>query len=119
MSKSECRRNDECPNDEGRPLRLVWGFVIGISFVIRHSSFVICSAEPCNACRPAATDGDLIPVIVNGQVTDDFPAAGFFHTKTKPATATLIGRRTVITAAHCIDEGFAHRFEIGGKFYEI
>jgi V8-like Glu-specific endopeptidase len=88
-----------------------------VHFFVAASS--TCAEQPCDNCRAATTEDSLVPVIVNGQVTDDFPAAGFFHTKTRPATATLIGRRTVITAAHCIDEGFAHKFEIGGKLYEI
>jgi secreted trypsin-like serine protease len=97
---------------------VIGAFVILSSFVIRHSSFMR-AAEPCDTCRPAVTDENVVPVIVNGQATDEFPAVGFFHTKTKPATATLIGRRTVLTAAHCIDDGFAHKFELGGKLYEI
>jgi secreted trypsin-like serine protease len=93
---------------------VIGAFVIVSSFDIRHSSFL--TAE--QPCRPAEADG-LLPVIVNGQATDEFPAVGWFHTKTKPATATLIGRRTVLTAAHCIDDGFAHKFELGGKLYEM
>jgi secreted trypsin-like serine protease len=123
MSKEAPAENDECrmTNDEGgrsfvirRSTFVICTFVVLSSFVIRHSSFL--HAEPC---RPLETDDGLVPVIVNGQVTDDFPAVGFFHTKTKPATATLIGRRTVLTAAHCIDDGFVHKFEIGGKLYEM
>ncbi len=71
-------------------------------------------------CQPPSSAG-LLPVIVNGVVTDEFPAVGLFHTKLedKPATATLIGRRTVLTAAHCIDDGFVHKIELGGKLYEM
>ncbi len=61
---------------------VIWTFVILSTFGFRHSSF-ISAAEPGDACRPAAKDDDFVPVIVNGQVTDDFPAIGFFHTKTR------------------------------------
>jgi secreted trypsin-like serine protease len=96
---------------------VIWSFVILSTFGFRHSSFVR-AAEPEDICRQPALD-EVVPVIVNGQVTEDFPAVGFFHTKTKPVTATLVGKRTVITAAHCIDADFVHKFEIGGKLYEI
>lgn len=71
------------------------------------------------ACEPVAGAADLVPVIVNGQVTDEFPCVGLFKTKTKPATATLIGPRTVLTAAHCIDDEFTHHIVLGGKEYEM
>jgi hypothetical protein len=78
------------------------------------------AGEPTNGCQPPGS-GEFIPVIVSGQPTDDFSPVGLFHTKIreKPATATLIGKRTVLTAAHCIDDGFKHTIGLGGKLYEM
>jgi secreted trypsin-like serine protease len=70
-------------------------------------------------CHRSYVAGDLASTIVGGGETSDFPAVGLFRTQTKPVTATLIGRRTVLTAAHCIDAGFPHTFELGGKSYSI
>lgn len=90
--------------------------------IVWLSSAPLTADEPAvlGFCQPPAA-GDLVPVIVGGQVTDDFPAVGLFHTKfrDRPATATLVGQRTVLTAAHCIDEGFRHSIELGGKLYEM
>jgi hypothetical protein len=96
---------------------------IGVLLAVTLSSSLTANAQngaQKDSChQPPA--GDAAPVIVNGQVTNDFPAVGLFHTRIreKPATATLIGRRTVLTAAHCIDEGFDHKIELGGKLYEM
>jgi len=57
--------------------------------------------------------------IVGGRTDAGHPAVGLFRTKTKPCTATLIGKRTVLTAAHAIDEGFQHIFVLGGVEYEV
>jgi hypothetical protein len=41
--------------------------------------------------------------IIGGQVDTGHPAVGFLNVNS--CTATLIGRRTLLTSAHCVDEG--------------
>ncbi len=60
-----------------------------------------------------------VPAIVGGRVDKGHPAVGLFITKSKPCTATLIGKRTVLTAAHSIDAGFEHTFILDGITYEM
>lgn len=81
---------------------------------------LVARAEPPNVCE-AQTEEGLLPVIVGGQVTNEFPSVGLFKNKIadKPATATLIGQRTVLTAAHCIDDDFKHTIVLDGKEYEM
>jgi secreted trypsin-like serine protease len=94
--------------------------VVLVSVCLSASSHLLAAesgVEPCE-CRPAVTNpADLQPTIVGGGVTEQFPAVGLFRTKSKPVTATLVGKRTVLTAAHCIDVGFQHTFELAGRTY--
>lgn len=98
------------------PIRLL----VGVIVLSVTAPLVAGDPGALGDCQPPVT-GSFVPVIVNGQATDEFPAVGLFHTKfrDKPATATLVGRRTVLTAAHCIDDGFKHSIELGGKLYEM
>ena len=62
----------------------------------------------CNDA-PILLDGDDLgqhnAAVVNGSVDNGHPAIGALHSGNKAAcTATLIGKRTVLTAAHCVTE---------------
>lgn len=58
--------------------------------------------------------------IVNGQVIPltDHPAVGKLTHSGSLCTATLIGKKTVVTASHCVSPGSTHYFEVGGTKYQ-
>jgi MYXO-CTERM domain-containing protein len=63
-------------------------------------------------------DGERTPYVVNGQVHQGHPSAGKLTTGSSLCTATLIGKKTVLTAAHCVSPGSTHTFTTDdGKKY--
>ena len=50
----------------------------------------------------AGAQTDLQPRIANGTPTTEYPEVGVFLTDNASCTATLIGCRTALTAAHCV-----------------
>ncbi|MBW2734692.1 MAG: trypsin-like serine protease, partial [Deltaproteobacteria bacterium] len=48
------------------------------------------------------TAGSRKPFITGGQATTGFPAVGLLIVGNSMCTATLVGRKTVLTAAHCV-----------------
>lgn len=57
--------------------------------------------------------------IVNGQPYSGHPSVGELQIGMSGlCTATLVGKRTVLTAAHCIESGASHTFLVGGGSYK-
>ena len=69
------------------------------------SSLLLVSLLACNDA-PILLEDDVAQTngaVVNGTVDSGHPAIGALHSGNKAAcTATLIGKRTVLTAAHCV-----------------
>ena len=79
----------------------------------------------CNDA-PVLLDGDDVgqqgAQVVNGSVDTGHPAIGALHSGNKAAcTATLVGKRTVLTAAHCVmDKSYKKLWPVNfyiGKLY--
>lgn len=75
------------------------------------------------ACQaPVVVDDGSIAgrqsAIVNGQVYNGHPSVGKLQIGAGGlCTATLVGQKTVLTAAHCIKPGSTHKFYVGGQAY--
>ncbi len=73
----------------------------------------------------AACDGESIGAlrqsIVNGQPYSGHPSVGklLIGSQGGYCTATLIGKKTVLTAGHCIEPGSSYKFQIGGSTYSV
>jgi hypothetical protein len=72
-------------------------------------ALTLCVAPGCGGYEPELEleleleDGERAPSIVNGQSDHGHPAVGVLYLKGQAGcTATLIGKRTVLTAAHCV-----------------
>jgi hypothetical protein len=66
------------------------------------------AAEPARiVMKPLGTGMKVSPQIVGGQKldTDDWPATLVFETSDGMCTSTIVGARTVLTAAHCVAHG--------------
>lgn len=75
-------------------------------------TIILAGFSPARA-QIVADDGPLLPRIVNGITTSDFPSTGALLSPGEPATASvgcsgvMIGCETFLTAAHCVcpDDG--------------
>jgi len=56
--------------------------------------------------------------VVNGQAHSGHPSAGKLTTSNSLCTATLVGKKTVVTAAHCVNTYGSHTFTVGGTAYQ-
>jgi secreted trypsin-like serine protease len=66
-------------------------------------------------------DGDIherVKYVVNGQPYSGHPSAGKLTHSGSLCTATLVGKKTVVTAAHCVSVGYSHTFTVGGTAYK-
>lgn len=68
---------------------------------------VVCACAWASVGGGTPARGDVSIDIVDGQVTSDWPAVASLETGVGTCSATLIGCRTILTAAHCVcdDEG--------------
>ncbi len=70
-----------------------------------------------------ATGGDtgggvsLSPYITNGQNDSGHPSVGYLKSGGSVCTATLIGKRTVLTAGHCVKTYGSSSIRLGGQTY--
>ena len=70
-------------------------------------------------------DGDELraPYIVNGTQYNGRASVGMLEITVAQGagicTGTLVGSRTVLTAAHCFDDVISARFVVGGQSYEL
>lgn len=77
------------------------------SFPLLVSSLLALSAAACGPASAPADEAELATSarddIVGGSATSEFPAAGAITRYGSPhCTGTLVGARTVLTAAHCL-----------------
>ncbi|MCA9668643.1 MAG: trypsin-like serine protease [Myxococcales bacterium] len=86
------------------------------------AAVLVIIALPCVAAcggeTPSAPLHRRAQPLVNGSADPGHPAVGQLLSPAGSCTATLVGTRTVITAAHCIDSG-PMRFEAGGASYAV
>ena len=80
----------------------------------------------CGTGLDLAGDGDLFShesPIVNGSQDPGHPAVGLLKASSGYGagicTATLIGKKTVLTAAHCVQGKSAATFRVGGLTYQV
>ncbi|MCA9670379.1 MAG: trypsin-like serine protease [Myxococcales bacterium] len=72
------------------------------------------------ACAPDldGQGGERTPYVVNGQTHSGHPSAGKLTHSGSLCTATLVGKRTVLTAGHCVTPGAPHTFTLDGVAYQ-
>jgi len=77
---------------------------------------------PLAACGPeSGSDLDEMyseTALVNGTTDHGHESVGALLTNGGMCTATLVGLRTVLTAAHCIQPGQKHRFVVANSYWQ-
>jgi hypothetical protein len=67
----------------------------------------------CGGEDPLSAVNVLQSSITNGKPTSDYPTVG----EISGCTATLVGKKTVLTAAHCVWTGGSYSFKVAGSKY--
>ncbi|MCA9667577.1 MAG: trypsin-like serine protease [Myxococcales bacterium] len=62
--------------------------------------------------------GVRTPYVVNGAAHSGHPSAGKLTRNGSLCTATLVGKKTVLTAGHCVSPGSTSTFTVGGTAYK-
>jgi Trypsin/Bacterial Ig domain len=78
-----------------------------IILVALCASLIGCGEEP------AIDVNSVWSSITNGKSTSGYPSVGALS----GCTATLVGKKTVLTAAHCVQNGGTYGFTVGGAKY--
>ena len=72
------------------------------------------------ACgNPEDAHQTVISEILNGSLDPGHPAVGTVKGGPNNCTATLLGSKTVLLAAHCIKANYSYTFALGGKSYAV
>lgn len=93
------------------------------SSTLASLALVMTAVAGCQAPLTLDGSGETIignreAAIVNGQITSGHPSVGRLQIGSSGlCTATLVGKKTVITASHCVHPGSIHVFHLGGKVY--
>lgn len=88
-----------------RPTNAIRVFVVAFVSIISISAAADERSAGGVAMTPAGPPLRVAAGINNGVVTSDFPSTGLYFTGFGTCSATLIGCRTALTAAHCVCNG--------------
>lgn len=68
----------------------------------------------------ASDNGDIVPVLINGEEVPlaDWPTVVRIQTGNAGCTATIVGPKVLVTAAHCGTNGATSAFTLDGTRYE-
>lgn len=87
------------------------------------AAFALCGCGPLNAPAPAPTPtpSAQTAAITDGDPDPGHPSVGMLKVAgyAGQSTATLVGQRTVLTAAHTLLPGATHTFELDGTTYPV
>jgi hypothetical protein len=78
----------------------------------------------CGSADPSSTPGSRSTAITDGVLYSGHPSVGRlalngYDGQTYTCTGTLVGQRTVLTAAHCIEQIASATFHVGGGTYAV
>jgi hypothetical protein len=84
--------------------------------------FLLATGLAGGGCSPEWDDeiGNSTQAIVNGKAESGFPSVGrLSNSDGQLCTVSLIGHRTVLTAAHCVEGSSKPSVVLGGEMYEV